>query len=166
LSLKKAGISSPGCAEQLRSIFEELPEGNYLATSDEIQGLVAQGRTISETLEIARDVARRLLEAQAERQQRSEPKALKKIIRYATCGRLLTWVVCPDIVIGMLLGKIASLVSLSTDKPPTVMKSGSTRRQIAIRLSQTTPGICRKENCGPFTAGGDLSRGVPDKPIC
>jgi len=48
---------------------ERLPEGFYLATSDEIQGLVAQGRTVAETMEIARDVARRLLEAQQERQQ-------------------------------------------------------------------------------------------------
>jgi predicted RNase H-like HicB family nuclease len=43
---------------------ERLPEGVYLATSEDIQGLVAQGRTVSETLEIARDVARKLLEAQ------------------------------------------------------------------------------------------------------
>jgi predicted RNase H-like HicB family nuclease len=43
---------------------ERLPEGGYLATSEAIQGLVAQGRTVSETLEIARDVARRLLESQ------------------------------------------------------------------------------------------------------
>ena len=49
--------------------IEKLPEGVYLATSDEIQGLVAQGRTVNETLEIARDVARRLLEAQAERKE-------------------------------------------------------------------------------------------------
>lgn len=47
--------------------IEKLPEGFFLATSDEIPGLVAQGRTITEALEIARDVARRLLEAQAER---------------------------------------------------------------------------------------------------
>ena len=46
---------------------EELPEGLFLATSDELQGLVAQGRTVSETLEIARDVARRLVEARRER---------------------------------------------------------------------------------------------------
>lgn len=46
---------------------ERLPEGCYLATSDEVAGLVAQGRTVAETLEIARDVAKRLLEAQAER---------------------------------------------------------------------------------------------------
>jgi len=45
--------------------IEKLPEGVYLATSDEVQGLVAQGRTIQETIEIARDVARRLIESQA-----------------------------------------------------------------------------------------------------
>ncbi len=46
--------------------IEKLPEGVYLATSDSIQGLVAQGRTVSETLEIAKDVARKLIEAQTE----------------------------------------------------------------------------------------------------
>ncbi len=43
--------------------IEKLPEGVYLATSDEVQGLVAQGRTIQETIEIARDVAKKLIEA-------------------------------------------------------------------------------------------------------
>lgn len=43
--------------------IERLPEGVYLATSDDVQGLVAQGRTITETIEIARDVAKKLLEA-------------------------------------------------------------------------------------------------------
>ena len=47
--------------------IEKLPEGVYLATSEQIQGLVAQGRTVSETLEIARDVARKILEARMER---------------------------------------------------------------------------------------------------
>ncbi len=47
--------------------IEKLPEGLYLATSDEVQGLIAQGRTLQETLEIARDVARRLMDARAER---------------------------------------------------------------------------------------------------
>ncbi len=46
--------------------IEKLPEGVYLATSPDVQGLVAQGRTISETLEIARDIARRLVEARGE----------------------------------------------------------------------------------------------------
>ena len=45
--------------------IEKLPEGIYLATSDQVQGLVAQGRTIQETIEIARDVARRLIESQS-----------------------------------------------------------------------------------------------------
>ncbi|MGQ0672334.1 MAG: type II toxin-antitoxin system HicB family antitoxin [Hyphomicrobium sp.] len=42
--------------------IEHLPEGVYLATSDDVPGLVAQGRTITETIEIARDVAKKLLE--------------------------------------------------------------------------------------------------------
>lgn len=54
--------------------IEQLPEGYFLATSSDVQGLVAQGRTIAETLEIARDVARRLIEAQTERNS-------KKILR-------------------------------------------------------------------------------------
>ncbi len=45
--------------------IEKLPEGVYL---DDIQGLVAQGRTVSEAIEIARDVARRLFEAKMERE--------------------------------------------------------------------------------------------------
>ncbi len=54
--------------EQIANIHvEKLPEGVYLATSEDIPGLVAQGRTITETLEIARDVAKKLLEAKAER---------------------------------------------------------------------------------------------------
>lgn len=50
--------------------IEHLPEGVYLATSDEVQGLVAQGRTIWETLEIARDVARKLLEESGDTNER------------------------------------------------------------------------------------------------
>lgn len=46
--------------------IEKLPEGVYLATSDDVQGLVAQGRTIAETIEIARDIAKKLIEAQGE----------------------------------------------------------------------------------------------------
>ena len=45
--------------------IEHLPEGVYLATSDDVQGLIAQGRTIAETIEIARDVAKKLIEEQA-----------------------------------------------------------------------------------------------------
>ncbi|XHX75876.1 MAG: type II toxin-antitoxin system HicB family antitoxin [Stenomitos frigidus ULC029] len=55
--------------EQIAKLhFEKLPEGVYLATSDDISGLVAQGRTVAETIEIARDVAKKLIEAQTDRQ--------------------------------------------------------------------------------------------------
>ncbi len=54
--------------EQIINIhIEKLPEGVYLATSEDMPGLVAQGRTVTEALEIARDVARKLMEARAER---------------------------------------------------------------------------------------------------
>lgn len=43
--------------------IEKLPEGYYLATSEQVQGLVAQGSTINETIEIAKDIARKILEA-------------------------------------------------------------------------------------------------------
>ncbi len=46
--------------------IEKLPEGFYLATSEDVQGLIAQGRTIAETLEIAKDVAKKLIEAREE----------------------------------------------------------------------------------------------------
>ncbi len=58
--------------------IEKLPEGYYLATSDDVQGLVAQGRTVVETMEIARDVARRLLEAQSERKKSLKLPQVKK----------------------------------------------------------------------------------------
>jgi predicted RNase H-like HicB family nuclease len=61
---------------------EKSPEGVYLATSDQVQGLVAQGRTIAETLEIARDVARRLLEAQAERDTAVPPPVAADAFHY------------------------------------------------------------------------------------
>ena len=47
--------------------IEELPDGLFLATSEELNGLVAQGRTVAEALDIARDVARKLIEARRER---------------------------------------------------------------------------------------------------
>jgi predicted RNase H-like HicB family nuclease len=46
-----------------------LPEGVYLATSDDLPGLIAQGRTVAEALEIPRDVARKLIEARKEREE-------------------------------------------------------------------------------------------------
>ena len=54
-------------SEYLISIkIEKLEEGGYLATSDTLQGLIAQGRSIAETMEIAQDVARKLIESYIE----------------------------------------------------------------------------------------------------
>lgn len=50
--------------ESINIHIEKLPEGVYLATSEDIQGLVAQGRTITETMEIARDICKKLIESQ------------------------------------------------------------------------------------------------------
>lgn len=46
--------------------IEPLDEGGYLATSEVLPGFLAQGRTIAETLEIAQDVARKLVESYVE----------------------------------------------------------------------------------------------------
>ncbi|MDH5719081.1 MAG: type II toxin-antitoxin system HicB family antitoxin [Spirochaetia bacterium] len=50
--------------------IEKLPEGVYLATSPSLQGLIAQGRTIAETLEIARDVARKIIESKISKEEK------------------------------------------------------------------------------------------------
>lgn len=69
--------------EQIANIhIEKLPEGVYLATSQDIPGLVAQGRTITETLEIARDVAKKLIEAKTERHQQAELKSAEDSFDY------------------------------------------------------------------------------------
>ena len=55
-------------AESLISLdIESLAEGGYLATSNDLPGLVAQGRTIAECVEIAQDVARKLIESYLDR---------------------------------------------------------------------------------------------------
>jgi len=46
--------------------MESLDEGGFVATSSELPGLVAQGRTRAETLEITQDAARRLIESYIE----------------------------------------------------------------------------------------------------
>jgi len=43
--------------------IEPLDEGGFVATSPDVPGLVAQGRTVVEATEIARDVARKIAES-------------------------------------------------------------------------------------------------------
>jgi predicted RNase H-like HicB family nuclease len=62
--------------------IEYLPEGVYLATSKDVQGLVAQGRTIWETVEIARDVAKKLLDARHKRTAKNKLRTIAKRFQY------------------------------------------------------------------------------------
>jgi predicted RNase H-like HicB family nuclease len=61
--------------------LEALPEGGYLATSEELPGLIAQGRTVAETLEIAQDVASKLVES-----YRKHGDELPSALKAATLG--------------------------------------------------------------------------------
>jgi predicted RNase H-like HicB family nuclease len=47
----------------IRLRVEPLAEGGFLATSPDIQGLVAEGRTVTEAVEIAQGLARKILES-------------------------------------------------------------------------------------------------------
>ncbi|HBF13468.1 MAG TPA: type II toxin-antitoxin system HicB family antitoxin [Deltaproteobacteria bacterium] len=57
--------------------IERLESGDYLATSQELPDLLAQGRTIAETLEIAQDVLRKLIDSYLEHGD-PLPKCLKR----------------------------------------------------------------------------------------
>ena len=61
----------------IRIHIEPLEEGGYLATSDDVPGLLAQGRTVSETIEIAQDVCRKIYESYLAHGDSPPPK-LKK----------------------------------------------------------------------------------------
>ena len=61
--------------------IEKLPEGFYLATSADVPGLVVQASTITETLEIAKDVANKLMVAQ-DKQQPIKLRAIEDSFEY------------------------------------------------------------------------------------
>src|SRR3989337_1830363 len=48
---------------RLRLQVRRVENGQYVAESTALPGLVAQGRTVAETVEIAQDVARKLIES-------------------------------------------------------------------------------------------------------
>jgi antitoxin HicB len=59
--------------------IESLKEGGYLALSDDLPGLLAEGRSYQETLEIAQDVARKLIESYIEHKDPLPEKILSQI---------------------------------------------------------------------------------------
>jgi antitoxin HicB len=47
----------------IRLHIERLEEGGYVATSPDVPGLVAEGRTVTEATEIAQGLARKIVES-------------------------------------------------------------------------------------------------------
>ena len=58
--------------------ISKVENGQYLAESADIPGLVAQGRTVTETIEIAQDVARKIIDSYVEHGD-PVPSSLKPI---------------------------------------------------------------------------------------
>ncbi|MBN2517244.1 MAG: type II toxin-antitoxin system HicB family antitoxin [Candidatus Altiarchaeota archaeon] len=64
--------------------IEKLEEGGYLATSEDFEDLMAQGDTIEETIEIARDVAKKLIESYEEHGDPLPQSVLKRELKKST----------------------------------------------------------------------------------
>ena len=63
---------------KIRLNIDAVENGHFLATGHDLPGLVAQGRTISEAVEIARDVAKKLIESYRDHDD-PLPAGLKKM---------------------------------------------------------------------------------------
>jgi antitoxin HicB len=63
----------------IRLHIEPLPEGGYVATSQDVPGLVAEGRSITEAMEIAQDLARKIVESCLDHGD-PVPAALSKLV--------------------------------------------------------------------------------------
>lgn len=64
----------------IRLHIERLKEGGYLATSPDVPGLVAEGRSVVEAVEIAQGLTRRIVESCLEHGD-ALPPALAKTVR-------------------------------------------------------------------------------------
>lgn len=73
---------------------EPLAEGGYVATSPDVPGLVAQGRTLAETAEIAQGLARKIAESCIEHGD-ALPSALANLAPAATAVELMVPVGMP-----------------------------------------------------------------------
>lgn len=63
--------------------FEEQGKEYFVATSDELQGLVAEGETLDEVVAIAEDIARILLELEKEKKEKNfELKSIPQNFEY------------------------------------------------------------------------------------
>ena len=60
----------------------EQEEEYFLVTSDDLQGLVAEGKTIEEVIEIAEDVAKVLLQLEKEADIKIRARDIPSILEY------------------------------------------------------------------------------------
>ena len=63
----------------IRLRIEELDEGGYVATSPDVPGLVAEGRSVTEAVEIAQGLTRKIIESCLEHGD-PIPKSLAKFV--------------------------------------------------------------------------------------
>ncbi|HIK04062.1 MAG TPA: DUF1902 domain-containing protein [Trichormus sp. M33_DOE_039] len=63
--------------------FIENEQEYFVATSDDLQGLVAEGKTVQEAIEIAEDVAKVLLELEKEKNQDFHSQDLPSQFEYS-----------------------------------------------------------------------------------
>ncbi len=69
----------------IRLKIERFTENNqeyFVATSDDLEGLVAEGKTIEEVIEIAQDVAKLLLELEREITNKNIIKDIPTVFEY------------------------------------------------------------------------------------
>lgn len=69
----------------IRLTIEKFTENNeeyFVATSDDLEGLVAEGKTIEEVIEIAQDVAKILLELEQETTNKNTIKDIPAVFEY------------------------------------------------------------------------------------
>ena len=122
--------------------IEELPEGVYFATSNEMPGLVAQGRTVSETLEIARDVAKKLIESQKEKQEFPILSQVEKKFDYPLIIGAQTWGALVVFSIDKLSKNSKELDLFLIILPQEVMRLGIIQLLKNIQLFQIIQVIC------------------------
>lgn len=109
-------------------------------TSDELCGLVAQGQTVAEALDIAYDVARKLIEA---RRDRDGSAPLPEAASPLNANTPLLWLPevarSPDTATVKSSGNKRWEASVLTARPLAATKFGSTRRQMVIPAFPTIP---------------------------
>ena len=62
--------------------FVEQEEEYFVATSDDLEGLVAEGKTIEQVIEIAQDVAKLLLQLEKNADTKVRVKDIPSILEY------------------------------------------------------------------------------------